>query len=731
MTEKKMTTASGSLALGVALFVGFVALVCLSPLVPGDAGYEAGERAPRTLEAANEAQYESVAQTEQARELAAESVLPVMLPPDASVTDGQVDALSEMFESVRTVRARGLPAQSALSELASTPGPDLLTVAGRSALLTLDRTAFDNLQARAEKALEEIMAAGVAPPAAGTASSVSNRSVVPTVAQLVSDYMAQPRNNQGSVPEITALESILTAFVIPNIAEDAAETERLRDAARSDVAPTIVTFTRGQVVVSEGQVLTEGDIEALRETGLLSDRLDLYGLGAGVLVAAGFAVLIGGSMYLSGPWAAPAQRRALVSAGIIALALASIRVATPMFLPDTESHFLIFAIPIAAAPMVVTAYSNAGFGAIVASGLSLVGAFIVSTEPDIAGAAFSGSLQSLEVAVVFASSGVAGAFAMHRVDRMSRFTLGAFVVSIASGAALSAFWLLDVNRATEELGWMALVSGVHGLLSTVIAAGVFVVLSGLLGIPTRMQLMELADSGHPLQRRLRDEAPGTYHHSQMVGALAERAADRIGADVLLAKVGAYYHDTGKLSAPSMYIENMLDGGQSPHDSMSPVESAEIIRNHVTAGVQIARRYRLPVAVRAFIPEHHGTRLVTFFYRKAAENDENVDAALFSYAGPRPQTRESAIVMLADSCEALARAKQSSGESMDAIVDSIVSERLAEGQLDECDITLRELQEVAKSFKSTLRAVYHPRIEYPPALPDEVVALATGAAPTNS
>ncbi len=367
-------------------------------------------------------------------------------------------------------------------------------------------------------------------------------------------------------------------------------------------------------MVSEGQVLTEADIEALRATGLLSDRIDLYGLGVGLLVAVGFAVLVGGSMFLSGPWAAPAQRRALVSAGIISLALASIRVAAPIVLPDTENHFLIFAIPIAAAPMVVASYSNAGYGAIVAAAIGLCGAVIVSTVPDIAGATFSGSLQSLEVAVVFSSAGVAGAFAMHRVDRISRFTLGAFAVSIASGAAMSAFWLLDANRATEQLGWMALASGVSGLLSTVIAAGVFVVLSALLGIPTRMQLMELADSGHPLQRRLRDEAPGTYHHSQMVGALAERAADRIGADVLLAKVGACYHDTGKLSAPSMYIENMLDGGKSPHDSMSPIESAEIIRNHVTAGVQIARRYRLPVAVQVVhprAPRHaHGDLLLS-------------------------------------------------------------------------------------------------------------------------
>jgi putative nucleotidyltransferase with HDIG domain len=194
-------------------------------------------------------------------------------------------------------------------------------------------------------------------------------------------------------------------------------------------------------------------------------------------------------------------------------------------------------------------------------------------------------------------------------------------------------------------------------------------------------------------------------------------------------VGAYYHDVGKLAQPHFYIENMLDDAESPHESLAPEASAAIIRDHVTNGLDIGRKYRLPSVVRDFIPQHHGTRLVTYFYRRAAQKGGDVDAADFRYRGPRPQTKEAAIVMLADSCEAVVRASQLDDRArgrLDELVDNIFAERLAEGQLDDCDITMRELQEVASSFKATLRAVYHPRIEYPSPAPEEIALLARNA-----
>jgi hypothetical protein len=266
---------------------------------------------------------------------------------------------------------------------------------------------------------------------------------------------------------------------------------------------------------------------------------------------------------------------------------------------------------------------------------------------------------------------------------------------------------------------MLLASATNGVMSGLLAAGCFVTMGVLFGVTTRVQLMELAQLNSPLLRRLQDEAPGTFHHSIIVGNLAERAADMIGADALLTRVGCYYHDIGKSLQPGMYVENQM-GGENPHESMAPADSAEVIQQHVIGGIDLAQRNRLPARVQAFIPEHHGTRLVAYFYRLAAERDPNVDDEAFRYPGPRPQSRETAIAMLADSTEAVVRASEDrSPGRIDAIVEEVIAERLQEGQLDECDLTMRDLRTIAASFKVTMRAVYHPRVAYPQPAPAEV------------
>jgi putative nucleotidyltransferase with HDIG domain len=212
--------------------------------------------------------------------------------------------------------------------------------------------------------------------------------------------------------------------------------------------------------------------------------------------------------------------------------------------------------------------------------------------------------------------------------------------------------------------------------------------------------------------RLQDEAPSTFQHSVIVANLAEKGAHTIGADSLLARVGCYYHDIGKLLRPGFFIENQL-GGHNPHDELDPADSARIIAEHVTDGKNLARQYKLPAKVAQFIPEHHGTRIVAYFYRRAAEQDPNVDIDSFRYPGPKPQSRETAIAMLADSCEAAVRSNPDHApERIDEVVDDIFSERLSEGQLDESNLTLNNIRALAASFKTTLKAIYHPRVEYP-------------------
>jgi hypothetical protein len=273
-------------------------------------------------------------------------------------------------------------------------------------------------------------------------------------------------------------------------------------------------------------------------------------------------------------------------------------------------------------------------------------------------------------------------------------------------------WLIDPVREWQNLLWMTLAAGANGGLSAFLAAGIFVTLGSVFGVTTRLQLLEMSQLSQPLLLRLQDEAPSTFQHSVIVANLAEKGAHTIGADALLARVGCYYHDIGKLLRPGFFIENQL-GGANPHDALDPGDSARIISDHVTDGINLARQYHVPAKVAQFIPEHHGTRTVTYFYRRAAEEDPNVDVDAFRYPGPKPQSRETAIAMLADSCEAAVRSNPDhSAESIEHIVDEVYNERLSEGQLDESDLTLKNIRALAASFKATLRAVYHPRVEYP-------------------
>jgi putative nucleotidyltransferase with HDIG domain len=229
-------------------------------------------------------------------------------------------------------------------------------------------------------------------------------------------------------------------------------------------------------------------------------------------------------------------------------------------------------------------------------------------------------------------------------------------------------------------------------------------------------------------RRLLTETPGTYHHSLMVGNLAERAAEAVGADPLLARAAAYYHDIGKLNNPLAFIENQA-GGDNVHDELPPEVSAQVLKAHVADGIDIAYRSRLPKALISFIPQHHGTTMMSYFYAKAREEAaaplggtgtmegakaaDAVDARRFRHAGPKPQTREAAILMLADSVEASVRSLSSRDEpTIRAMVSRIIDERLKDGQFDECDLTLRDIEKIREAFVSQLLGMYHQRIAYP-------------------
>jgi putative nucleotidyltransferase with HDIG domain len=300
-------------------------------------------------------------------------------------------------------------------------------------------------------------------------------------------------------------------------------------------------------------------------------------------------------------------------------------------------------------------------------------------------------------------------------------------VFIVNALVVSTFSLLGTRDLTGVVQlWAASAAAAGG--AAIAAVGSFAVLGNLFGILTVFQLLELANPSQPLLRRLLVETPGTYHHSIMVGNLAERAAEAIGADPLLTRVAAYYHDIGKLANPLAFIENQA-GAENIHDQLEPDVSAQVLKQHVADGINIAYEGRLPKSLIAFIPQHHGTAIMSYFYARAREQAaepfggpttaegraaaDGVDPRRFRHAGPKPQTREAALIMLADGVEASVRSLSSRDEpAIRAMVTRIIEERLHDGQFDECDLTLRDVEHIREAFVTQLLGMYHQRIAYP-------------------
>ena len=303
-----------------------------------------------------------------------------------------------------------------------------------------------------------------------------------------------------------------------------------------------------------------------------------------------------------------------------------------------------------------------------------------------------------------------GAFSVSRMHRRFDLVRAGALVAASTCLAAIGFGLLHGAGLSALLG-NALRATAGGVFSAIIGFGVVPFLERPFGIASTVKMLELSNPNHPLLKRLLVEAPGTYNHSIIVANLSEAAAEAIGANGLLARVGSYFHDIGKLKRPYFFIENqfMMD---NPHDKYPPSLSTLVITSHVKDGVELAREHKLPEVVVDIIMQHHGTTLVNYFYHKAKE-DGDVDEGDFRYPGPTPQSKEAAIVMIADAVEAAVRSlAQPTPSRIDGMVRKLIKDRLNDGQLDECNITLQELDSVGTAFVHILSGIFHKRIEYP-------------------
>ena len=524
----------------------------------------------------------------------------------------------------------------------------------------------------------------------------------------------------------TALVAALTPLIRPNVVWDEAATTTARETAAGQIPSVVISLKRGQFLAREGDTVTPAtlaQIAAIRTTGR-SGRpwQNFFGLlliVVGVYWAAWkFAEHRTSSSALS---LSKHKAFALVgSAILIQTGLMKIgfifgeSVAARMQAPFNDPVIWNFAIPFAAAALLVAM--------LVDTQLAFLAGMITAL---FAGLLAPSGMQKALFAMVSCSAAIYGT-GRYR-ERQSVTLAGLLVggVNVVMALALIAY-------AQQPLTWrtvlMAIACGIAGgLLTAVFAAGGLPINESFFGILTDVKLLELSNADLPVLGQLALRAPGTNQHSHAVGQLAEDACRAVGANPLLARIGALYHDIGKLAAPEYFVENQQ--GENPHDRLRPYQSAKIITSHVTYGARLAKEIGLPNKIADFIPQHHGTRTLHYFLRKAqaqAKPNEKIDEADFRYPGPKPQFKEAAIMMLADSCEAAARSlARPDPENIRAIVVKIVDAIVSDGQLDQCDITMQELTTIREAMISALTAIYHARIDYPgfnPPLPGPMPTL---------
>ena len=368
-----------------------------------------------------------------------------------------------------------------------------------------------------------------------------------------------------------------------------------------------------------------------------------------------------------------------------------------------------YLIPITVAAMVLTIMFDARIGFMgITSIILLVGILI-------------GNNVEFMVTSMFTSS--VGIYSVRQLRRRSQLFAAIFALLASSALVIVAQGLFK-GHSWSLMGYDMMNLSIVAVLSPIITYGLIGLLEVSFGITTNLTLIELLDFQHPLLKRLQHEANGTFNHSIVVGNLAEACADAIGANSLLCRVGAYYHDLGKMVRPEYYIENQY-AGENRHDTLTPVMSAKIIKNHVTEGLNLAKEYGLPSIVSDFIPMHHGTTRVEYFYRMALKEDQNVDEKQFQYPGPKPNTKETGILMICEAVEAAVRSiKEPDIMKIEDMIDKIINLRVSAGQLSECPLTMDELTRIKGTIDGTtgllpvLRGIYHIRIEYPDDKKDE-------------
>jgi len=495
---------------------------------------------------------------------------------------------------------------------------------------------------------------------------------------------------EAQQPRVTrTLSETLLASAEPNVRL----TEAAREAAAGSVTPVLRSLTAGEVIVEQGEPLTQNVLGVLEDTGLYNSRSERLAQGVRLwLVCAVLALLLSAPLLF---FYAALRRSITVGQLSFLVALWALALIAQRLALTADAHLLF----VAFLPLLGAVLFGERLAFVLTVWLAVIAAFLTPGT-------------GLVTLLVVLCSGVV-ALLLARTFRTRAFLLVAGLLGGVAG--FIGFVIFSaLNGGFETLGVAAggawILGG--GLLSGILALAALPLAESNLGFLTEFRLLELMSPSNPLLQKLLLEAPGTYQHSLIISNLVDQAVSNIGGDALLARVGALYHDVGKLKRPQFFTENQF-AGENPHDRISPHLSYLIITSHVRDGVELLREYGLPAALEPFAQEHHGTTVLAYFYKRALEGSESVKELSFRYAGPRPQTKETAVLMLADAVESASRtlAEPSQG-SIRAMIDRLFEVRLQDDQLAESPLNFHDLEVIANTFERMLTAILHRRVSYP-------------------
>ncbi|MBQ6516996.1 HDIG domain-containing protein [bacterium] len=507
------------------------------------------------------------------------------------------------------------------------------------------------------------------------------------------------KNISPNIPknQSAIISTLLEQIIVPNLVVDEMATEIAKRNAQNAVRPYEVTFKKGEKIVFEGEPVTQLKRDALRKAGYNFFELNYIGfLGIFLLITLSSIIFL---QYEKSFEKKYTESNHLKITAVLTLFTALVAVVLP-------TGFSPYILPMPAFIIIMAIFTNpriAFFAATLLLGVLTIGLYY-----------------RIEFVTAFILLNTVAMITVSKINYSKRFDLILAGIQISGAGLLIVLCIYMLDKLLIDVDGMlilrdALLIFINGILSGIVALGTLPLLEKMFNITTPYSLAELADHNQPLLKRLQFEAPGTYHHSLMVANLSEAAAEAIGANPILARVGAFYHDIGKLKRPLFFVENQSYFGiENPHTKLNPRLSKMVITSHPKDGVDIAKEYKLPAVIQNFILQHHGDGLASYFYNQAIieEGAENVKEEQFRYVGPKPNMKETAILMIADAVESAVRSlKSPTNEEIEAVIEKIVQERLRDGQFSDSPLTLKDIKIIKTTFNRILRGMQHNRIKY--------------------